>query len=353
MRKIDRNFWASQSVLVTGHMGFKGAWLCALLAELGAHTTGYGLDERPCLLYRDLSLARHDHNIGDVNDLSALSPVLNRARPDVLFHLAAQPIVLNSYTDPVGTFEANVMGTVRVLEAARSVPGLKAIVVITTDKVYRNNEWAWAYREQDELGGRDPYSASKAAAEIATHAMRASFFSARDAARIATARAGNVIGGGDWADHRLLPDAARSLAAGMPLVCRNPASVRPWQHVLDPLAGYLLLAENLVRGESGIPAWNFGPAQNQAMAVADVADIFVSTWGAGASWASAHNREDVKKESAMLMLDSSVARRELGWQPLWTSPEAVRRTAQWYRQYDEGALAAKLVQRDINDYLST
>jgi len=352
MRKIDASFWARTPVFVTGHMGFKGAWLCSLLSRLGGASFGYGLDDRAKLLYRDLSIARHAHHEGDVNDLSSLSSVLQQSRAEVLFHLAAQPIVLNSYADPVGTFEANVMGTVRVLEAARQVSSLKAIVVVTTDKVYRNNEWAWGYRERDVLGGRDPYSASKAAAEIATHAMVASFFNRPGAPGVATARAGNVIGGGDWADHRLLPDAARALGAGAPLVCRNPGSIRPWQHVLDPLVGYMLLAEDLAHGRCKESAWNFGPAQEDAMTVGSVANAFVEAWGEGASWMSAEPSERPEKESGVLTLDSTLARKHLAWQPRWSSAEAVRRTASWYRDHASGTPATELIRRDVIDYLA-
>ncbi|MDO9436515.1 CDP-glucose 4,6-dehydratase [Hydrogenophaga sp.] len=353
MRKPDAGFWARTPVFVTGHMGFKGAWLCSLLSHLGARTTGYGKDKREKLLFNDLCIPHHAHHVGDINDLQSMSSVLNRSGAEVLFHLAAQPIVLNSYTDPVETFESNVMGTVRVLQAARSAPGLKAIVVVTTDKVYRNNEWVWGYREQDELGGSDPYSASKAAAEIATHAMVTSFFRGPGAPAVATSRAGNVIGGGDWADHRLLPDAARALGAGAPLVCRHPDSIRPWQHVLDPLVGYMLLAEDLAQRRCSMPAWNFGPAQEDVLTVGNVADIFVTAWGSGAKWTSSATGEADKKESGVLTLDSSLARRELGWRPRWSSAEAVSRTANWYRQHEQGASARALVDKDITDYLAS
>lgn len=352
MRKVDASFWARMPVFVTGHMGFKGAWLCSLLSRLGARTTGYGMDDREKLLYTDLSLPKHSHHVGDINDLLSMSSALKQSGAEVLFHLAAQPIVLNSYADPVGTFETNVMGTVRVLQAARSAPGLKAIVIVTTDKVYRNNEWVWGYREQDALGGQDPYSASKAAAEIATHAMTASFFHGPDAPRVATSRAGNVIGGGDWAEHRLLPDAARSLGAGAPLICRNPGSIRPWQHVLDPLVGYMLLAEDLAQKRCSMAAWNFGPVQDDVMTVGNVADVFVNAWGSGASWTSSASEVAAKKESGVLTLDSSLARRELGWMPRWSSSDAVERTANWYRAYEQGAPANDLVHKDITDYLA-
>jgi CDP-glucose 4,6-dehydratase len=353
MKEINQQFWRHKSVFVTGHMGFKGSWLCSLLSHFGARTFGYGKDSRPNLLYRALSFADHSQVQGDINDLQLLTESMASSNAEVLFHLAAQPIVINSYVDPVGTFEANLMGTVRVLQAARSVPSLKAVVIITTDKVYRNKEWAWGYREQDELGGNDPYSASKAAAEIAAHAMAASFFDDSTAPAIVTCRAGNVIGGGDWAEHRLLPDAARSLIAAAPLVCRNPRSVRPWQHVLDPLTGYMLLAEYVAQKKTAFPAWNFGPAQGDVLSVGDVADIFVAEWGGEATWTSGPSGVISKKESETLAIDSSLSRTELGWLPRWSSTEAIKRAARWYRDFEKGVSARELVARDISHFLGS
>jgi CDP-glucose 4,6-dehydratase len=352
VRPIDREFWKGKRVFVTGHMGFKGAWLCSLLAHMGVESIGFGRDERECLLYTELNLAGHSHHLGDINDLPALTAALSDSRADILFHLAAQPIVLASYADPVDTFETNVMGTVRVLEAARKAKDLRAIVVVTSDKVYRNNEWAWSYREQDALGGADPYSASKAAAEIATEAMVRSFFAHDNAPQVATARAGNVIGGGDWADYRLLPDAARAISAGQSLIVRHPQSTRPWQHVLDPLAGYLMLAQSLADGRTVCKSWNFGPAQEEVMTVREVADLFVTSWGSGAVWTAAAETVDSKHEAGMLTIDSSLARRELGWHPRWRSEEAIRRTAVWYRDRSAGERASVLVERDLIDFFS-
>lgn len=353
MHRIDRQFWKGKRVFVTGHMGFKGAWLCSLLAHLGAESIGFGQDEREHLLYRGLNLTGHAHHLGDINDLSTLTTVLAGSGADILFHLAAQPIVLASYTDPVGTFDTNVMGTVRVLEAARKASGLKAIVVVTSDKVYRNNEWAWGYREHDALGGADPYSASKAAAEIATEAMVSSFFAADVTPRVATARAGNVIGGGDWAEYRLLPDAARAISAGQPLISRNPKSTRPWQHVLDPLAGYLMLAESLAGKRTNRGSWNFGPVQEDVMTVGEVADLFVAAWGGGATWSAAPEATGAKHEAGQLTIDSSLARRDLGWHPRWRAGDAIRRTAAWYRDHVAGMHAQALVERDISDFFQT
>ncbi|MEH2511970.1 CDP-glucose 4,6-dehydratase [Nitrobacteraceae bacterium AZCC 1564] len=352
MKQFNRDFWNGRRVFVTGHMGFKGTWLCSLLESLGAESVGFGYDDREHLLYNEQNLTRHTHRVGNINDFAALKAAAAHSGAEVMFHLAAQPIVLTSYADPIGTFETNVTGTVRVLEAARSVPSLKAIIIVTSDKVYRNNEWVWGYREQDVLGGNDPYSASKAAAEIATQAMVKSFFAKIGAPRVATVRAGNVIGGGDWADFRLLPDAAKAISAGKPLVVRNPKSTRPWQHVLDPLTGYLMLAERLASGIVDGGAWNFGPAQEDMATVGEVADLFVAAWGNDARWITAPEQHDEKHEARQLAVDSAKARRELGWLPRWKATEAVQRTAAWYRDYAAGEKAAVLIERDITDYFT-
>ena len=282
MPSSSSGFWQNRSVFVTGHMGFKGAWLTYLLSRLGAATTGYGQDDRDPLLYRNLAVPRHEHRDGNVNRLEPLAAALTASGAETVIHMAAQPIVLTSYREPLRTFEDNIMGTANVLEAARHAPHVKAVVVVTSDKVYRNNEWVWAYRENEPLGGSDPYSASKAAAEIVTQSMIASFFSKPGAARVASARAGNVIGGGDWADHRLLPDAARALSGGHRLVVRNPSSTRPWQHVLEPLSGYLRLAQELIESRETVrPAWNFGPAHEDALPVSEIADLFTAAWAGG------------------------------------------------------------------------
>ena len=346
------DYWNGRRVFITGDMGFKGTWLCSLLSRLGARSIGFGRDERSPLLYRELLIDGHSHTDGDINDLAALREALAVSEAEVLFHLAAQPLVLTSYEDPVGTFEANVMGTVRVLQAARSVPGLKAVVIATSDKVYRNDELARGYRESDPLGGADPYSASKAAAELAARAMVASFFSTADAPRVATVRAGNVIGGGDWAEHRLLPDAARALSRGAPFMVRNPSSTRPWQHVLDPLAGYLEVAEKLATSKQPVEAaWNFGPEPEQALTVGAVAELFVRSWGQQATWHTADSEGLQAKEARLLAVDSGLAQRELGWRPRWRSDQAIKRTAAWYRDYATGTKADVLVARDINDLL--
>ncbi|MGV8834205.1 MAG: CDP-glucose 4,6-dehydratase [Devosia sp.] len=351
-RRIDASFWAGRKVLVTGHMGFKGTWLSQLLSTLAADVWGYGKDDRTPLLYNQISIERHVHTLGDLSETARMRQLLVDSEAEVLFHLAAQPIVLTSYQDPVGTFEDNIMGTAKVLEAARAAPNLKAVVIVTSDKVYRNNSWTWGYRETDTLGGSDPYSASKAAAEIVTASMIASFFDKPGMARVATARAGNVIGGGDWAPFRLLPDAARALSQGNELVVRNPQSTRPWQHVLDPLGGYIMLAEDLARDAAPISrTWNFGPVMDDALPVRLIADQFVAEWGSGARWRHEDGGNAAPKEASLLAVDSTQARRELGWAPAWRVQQAVARTSAWYRDYFAGAEPKSLVDRDIAAFL--
>ncbi|MCS6762613.1 MAG: CDP-glucose 4,6-dehydratase [Candidatus Devosia symbiotica] len=352
-RKIDTEFWVERKALVTGHMGFKGTWLTELLSILGARVAGYGKDDRSPLLYNEMMIERHAHNIGDICQTDRMRQVLVDSGAEILFHLAAQPIVLTSYEDPVGTFEDNIMGTVKVLEAARAAPNLKAVVIVTSDKVYHNNSWIWGYRESDTLGGSDPYSASKAAAEIVTASMIASFFNKPGMPRVATVRAGNVIGGGDWAPFRLLPDAARALGQDRALIVRNPQSTRPWQHVLDPLGGYVMLAEDLAHAATPMPrTWNFGPAMEDALPVCMIADLFVSEWGNGASWRHEDGGAAAAKEATLLAVDSTQARRELGWSPTWRVQQAVARTSAWYRDYYAGADPKSLVDRDIRDFLA-
>ena len=347
----DPAFWANKTVFVTGHMGFKGSWLLRILARFGAHTVGYGRDDRERLLYFDLQAENHRHVEGDVADYHHVKQAIEATQPDVLVHLAAQPIVLQSYQDPLETYQSNVMGTAVVLNAARDIDSLRAIVIVTSDKVYQNNEWQWPYRETDRLGGHDPYSSSKAAAEVVTNSMVSSFYGNEGQPVVASARAGNVIGGGDWADYRLLPDAVRAFEAGQPLLVRNPHSTRPWQHVLEPLGGYLVLAEQMHAEEQArTGAWNFGPVVDDAVPVQTVADAFVDAWGDGAEWQLEGEQLERPKEANFLAVDTSKARTELGWQPRWRVQEAVARTAVWYREFLNGCNATDLMDYDISDY---
>lgn len=346
--------FSGRKVFVTGHTGFKGAWLTSWLLKLGAEVTGYAL--RPATdpsLFDALGLDGHvRHIVADVRDRDRLTGEVAAARPWVVFHLAAQPLVRFGYVAPHETFETNVMGTVDVLEAARACDSVKAVVVVTSDKCYDNAETGRAFREADPVGGRDPYSASKGCAELVTAAYRASFFAADGAAAVASVRAGNVVGGGDWAPDRIIPDCVRALVAGAPVVVRAPDAVRPWQHVLEPLAGYLWLAGRLVHdGTSFAGAWNFGPARGDAArSVRWVVERFLGEWGSG-SWTTPEQEAARPHEAHLLGLDSSKANQRLGWVPVWDAATAVRQTAAWYREYYERTGAAReLVEDQLRAY---
>lgn len=338
MASLNRGFWQGKSVFVTGHTGFKGGWLVTWLLEMGARVTGYALAPDTAPAY--FELCRLDRKmgsiIGDLLDQAALERALCAAAPEVIFHLAAQSLVRRSYRAPVATFATNVMGTVNVLEAARRIDTVRAIIVVTSDKCYENREWLWGYREADPLGGRDPYSASKACAEIVCAAYRRSFFeSGEHPVAVATARAGNVIGGGDWADDRLVPDTIRALGRGDPLVLRNPDAIRPWQHVMEPVGGYIALAERLcLDGAEWGGAWNFGPAEDQVVTTAALVDRIFREWGAG-SWQDAGNAA-APHEARSLRLDCSKARQLLGWRSRLSIDETIGLTIDWYRHAVRG-----------------
>lgn len=348
-------FWSNRSVLVTGHTGFKGSWLCLWLERLGARVTGYALEPptKPSLF----ETARVAENIvsirGDVRDVAQLTQAIRDHEPEVIFHLAAQSVVRASYDDPVETYSTNVIGTACLFQAVRTVPGRRAIVNVTTDKCYRNKEWIWGYRENDELGGRDPYSNSKACAELVTESFRESFFPTAELVRhgvcLASARAGNVIGGGDWTRDQLIPDIVRAFTSGRPVEIRQPGSTRPWQHVLDCVGGYVLLAEKLATGGAEFcTAWNFGPRQDDVKPVSWLADALVAAWGGSASWrvdGRAHPHE-----ARMLRLDSSNALEVLGWRPKLDVARALDWTARWYKSHHAGGDARELCVRQIADY---
>jgi CDP-glucose 4,6-dehydratase len=325
-------FWSGRRVVVTGHTGFKGTWLCHWLAELGAEVTGVGLEPStdPSLFHASALADRVDSRMLDVRAREGVGALLRASEPEVIFHLAAQPLVLTSLEDPVATFETNVLGVVNLLEAARRLPSLQAIVVVTSDKCYLRPEQGC--REDDALGGHDPYSASKACAEIVAEAYRSCFYPPTAGIGLATARAGNVIGGGDFSPGRLLPDLVRAFARGEPASLRHPTSVRPWQHVLDALSGYLLLAERLC-AEPGAhaTAWNFGPEPDATWTAARVADAAAARFGAGSGWRSA-DAATPGVEVPTLLLSSERARRRLGWQPRLTTAEAVAWTVDGYRE---------------------
>jgi len=341
-------FWHDRRVLVTGHTGFKGAWLSLWLSRLGARVTGLALapETSPSLFTLAGLAERVDSRLGDIRSRAIVDAVVAESRPEVVFHLAAQALVRRSYADPVATYETNVMGTAHVLEAARRADGLRAVVVVTSDKCYENREWWWPYREDDALGGYDPYSSSKGCAELVTAAWRRSYFGGpASPAGVASARAGNVIGGGDWAEDRLVPDCMRAFGTSTPVVIRRPAAVRPWQHVLEPLAGYLLLAERLAEGPGFAEAWNFGPSVDDARPVSWVVDRLVRFWGGDARWA--HDGSEQPHEAGLLQVDASKARARLGWTPRLRLEEGLRWSVDWYRRQRAGEDAAALTLEQI------
>jgi len=335
--------YAGRKVLVTGHTGFKGSWLTFWLLSMGAEVAGYSLEPptEPSL-FEELGLAsRINHHIGDVRDLAHVQRVMTDAAPEIVFHLAAQPLVRLSYDEPVETFETNVMGSVNVLEAARHVSSVRAIVNVTSDKCYENREWEFAYRENDPLGGYDPYSASKGASEIVTAAYRQSFFGDASGAALATGRAGNVVGGGDWALDRIVPDCIRALSAGEPIAVRNPDAMRPWQHVLEPTSAYLWLASRLfTEGHACQGSWNFGPLSGGNLSVHEVVERVIAEWGSG-QWVGPEPGSARVHEARFLKLDCAKAADVLGWRPVWSASEAIAQTTSWYRDLHQGAKSAE------------
>lgn len=324
---------SGKRILVTGHTGFSGSWACLWLTQLGARVAGYALPpEQTPALYEAVGAAQGiDSSFGDICDFDALTQLFERFRPDAVLHLAAQPLVRRSYREPLSTFAVNAMGTANVLEAARATVGDCAIVCVTTDKVYRNNEWAWPYRENDPLGGKDPYSASKAAAEMIIDSYRASFGSVDGAGlAIATARGGNIIGGGDWSEDRLIPDFVRAVVQGKRLTLRYPEATRPWQHVLALVQGYLMLLAGLcTEPVQYARAWNLGPEDRRNFTVRTVMELLTENW----AQPDVEYMQEPLPEAGALALDSSLARNALGWTPPWDTRRVVAETAKWYREY--------------------
>lgn len=345
-------FWQGRRVLVTGHTGFKGGWLTLWLERLGAEVTGLALAPAtlPNLCHMAGIADRCAHHEADVRDAEAVRWIVRAARPEIVLHLAAQPLVRASYRDPLATYATNVMGTAHVLDALRDLPSVRAVVVVTTDKVYRNLEHAYPYREADALGGHDPYSASKAASELVVASYRDAYLQAQGVA-VASARAGNVIGGGDWSDDRLVPDAVRAWQTGDTLRIRRPHAIRPWQHVIEPLAGYLCLAERLCADAALAGAYNFGPATADAATVGEVITLAREAYGRG-DWAI--DGDDAgPHEAGWLALEVAKARTTLGVAPRWSLAETVRRTMRWYRAAGEGVPASELCAADLDAYLAT
>lgn len=338
---MNLNF-RDRRVLITGHTGFKGAWLSLWLERLGAHLSGLALEprtERDVFVLSNIGQRMRDYR-ADIRDLGAVLSIFAQEQPEIVFHLAAQPLVLPSYEDPVGTFATNTQGTVHILEAIRRTPSVRAAVLVTTDKCYENREWVYGYREVDPMGGYDPYSASKGAAELVIAAYRRSYFCQPDSPAVASARAGNVIGGGDWAEHRLVPDVVRAIESSQPLNIRSPQAVRPWQHVLEPLGGYLLLAQQLLEApEHYAEAWNFGPLPHSLQPVRAVCEALFEQFRQRCPDAQHHSgwrdvsSPDQPHEAALLMLDVSKAIHRLHWQPVLTFDETIALTADWYARY--------------------
>lgn len=354
--EVNPSFWRGKRVLVTGHTGFKGGWLCLWLQSMGAEVTGYSLaaPSNPNLFEAANIAKGMTHITGDVLDLGHLQSAVSRHRPEIVFHMAAQALVRRSYAAPVETYATNVMGTVNVLETVRQTKGAKVVINITSDKCYENREWSRGYMESDPMGGHDPYSSSKGCAELVTAAYRNSFFNpvryADHGVAVASARAGNVIGGGDWAEDRLVPDIIRAFMQSKPVQIRNPNAIRPWQHVLEPLSGYLLLAEKLwLEGGKWCEAWNFGPDDSDAKPVSWIADHLTSMWGNGAAWA--RSGESPLHEAHYLKLDSSKARERLGWWPALGLDQALRFTVDWYKVHAQGGDLRAITHRQIDDYI--
>lgn len=353
---IDKSFWLNRKVFITGHTGFKGSWLCLWLHSLGAKVTGYALEPptNPSLFRLSKLAELITSTKGDIRDRENLKKCMVVAEPEIVFHLAAQPLVRDSYRVPVETYETNVMGTVNILEAVRCTQNtVRAFVNVTTDKVYENREWCWGYRENEPLGGYDPYSNSKACSELVTSAYRNSYFNPTDYSRhgcaIATARAGNVIGGGDWATDRVVPDSIRSLLSGMSIKIRNPKAIRPWQHVLEPLCGYLMLAEKLfTEGPLFSDAWNFGPNREDSISVEKLVGLICCHWGGGASYEVICS--SLLHEASYLILDCSKVEKKLGWSPIWHIEKATSAVVDWTKKHVAGSCAKSLCIDQIEEY---
>ncbi|MCX5813470.1 MAG: CDP-glucose 4,6-dehydratase [Proteobacteria bacterium] len=350
---MEHTFWKNKRVLITGHSGFKGSWLALWLKELGADVIGFSLDPPSQPNHFQLIKLDMPSIEGDIRDINAIHSALHNHKPEIVFHLAAQALVRYSYKNPTETFETNVMGTANLLETCRKTSSVRAIVNITSDKCYENREWVWGYRENDPVGGHDPYSASKGCAEIVTSSYRNSFFNLNDYGKnhnilLASARAGNVIGGGDWADDRLIPDIMRAISKNEKVPIRNPKATRPWQHVLEPLSGYLLLGQKLIEGRKEFAeAWNFGPFEEENITVGEIVKQVERVWPKIDY--EINQTPDQPHEAGMLRLDCSKARAKLKWVPVWKGMDAIAKTTLWYKAFYESNKI--LSDEHLNHYL--
>jgi CDP-glucose 4,6-dehydratase len=353
---VDPSFWKNKHVFLTGHTGFKGGWLSLWLSSMGAKVTGYALAPNTSPNFFEVAKVARDleqSHIADIRDLGRLQKAIADAKPEIVIHMAAQPLVRYSYANPVETYATNVMGTVHVLESIRHVDSVCAAVIITTDKCYENKEWAWGYRENEPMGGYDPYSNSKGCAELVTSAYRQSYFPVekylKHQVAIASARAGNVIGGGDWSEDRLIPDAIKAFEAKQSLVIRNPLATRPWQHVLEPLSGYLVLAQALYQaGAMFDGAWNFGPRDDDARPVQEVINLLIKNWESAASWTQ--DQREQPHEAHSLKLDCSKARQYLNWTPRWNLEQAIEKITQWHHAYQKQSNLREISLQQISKY---
>lgn len=349
---MDLSLYKGKNVLITGHTGFKGSWMCKVLTLLGANVIGYSLEPptQPSLF----TIANIDKEItsiiGDIRDLDKLTKCLNKYKPEFVIHMAAQPIVRESYINPVYTFETNIMGTVNILEAVRLCDSVKSFVNVTTDKVYKNNEWEWGYRENDALDGYDPYSNSKSCSELITNAYLKSFFNSKDIA-ISTCRAGNVIGGGDFAKDRIIPDCIRAVAKKTEILVRNPFSTRPYQHVLEPVCAYLLLALKQYEDYNLQGAYNVGPNDYDCISTGDLVDLFCKSWDENIIWENTSNNEALH-EANFLKLDCSKIRSKLSWTPRWNIVDAISKTVEWSKAYLKGDSVESIMKSQIQEYLN-
>jgi CDP-glucose 4,6-dehydratase len=354
---MNNEFWRGKRIFLTGHTGFKGSWLSLWLQDLGAEVTGYALapPTTPSLFEVAKVGGKMRSVIADIRDLTRLTAAMNEACPDMVIHMAAQALVRHSYAEPVETYAINVMGTAHLLEAVRQTDSVRSVVIVTSDKCYENREWPWGYRENEAMGGYDPYSSSKGCAELVTSAYRNSYFNvakySEHGVAIATGRAGNVIGGGDWAQDRLIPDILRAVEAGQPVNIRSPHAIRPWQHVLEPLSGYLILAEKLyTEGTSFAEGWNFGPAEEDARPVRWITEQITALWGEGASWQLDQNPQP--HEAHYLKLDCSKARALLNWRPMWDLTRTLQSIVTWHKAARQGAEMKAVCLQQIVEYSS-